>query len=171
MFDVEELSTHGGSLRVFVCHDASERAELPGVGVVREKERNARLDRGVGYDGFATRVEAVRRELIGFLDAACAKGCAVAAYGAAARGNTLLNFCGVGNERISFVADRSLVKQGRLLPGSRIPIHAPEDILAARPDYVLILPWNLRTEICDQLAAARSWGGQFITAIPTVRVG
>ncbi|MGH6742046.1 MAG: methyltransferase C-terminal domain-containing protein, partial [Bradyrhizobium sp.] len=94
----------------------------------------------------------------------------VAAYGAAAKGNTLLNSCGIGRDRISFVADRSPVKQGKLMPGSRIPIRAPDDIIAARPDYVLILPWNLRDEVCRQLAAVRDWGGQFVTAIPSITV-
>ena len=170
VFDVEAIPTHGGSLRVFVCHAASERTECPGVGKVRDQERDARLDRAEAYDGFCGRVAAVRDELVGFLETAHGRGRTVAAYGAAAKGNTLLNYCGVGSDRIVFVADRSPAKQGKLLPGSRIPIRAPEDILQARPDYVLILPWNLRDEICQQLAAVRSWGGQFVTAIPSIQV-
>src|SRR6185312_14169471 len=107
-------------------------------------ERNALLDAPTGYQGFSGRVQQVRHDLFAFLDAARASGRTVAAYGAAAKGNTLLNFCGIGPEHIAFVADRSPHKQGRLLPGSRIPVRAPDAIFADRPDYVLILPWNLR---------------------------
>ena len=170
IFDVEEIPTHGGSLRVFICHDESEKSELPGVATVRDKEQQARLDRPAGYEGFSEHVEAARRALITFLDVAKAEGRKVAAYGAAAKGNTLLNYCRVGRERISFVADRSTEKQGRLLPGSRIPVRAPEAIFVEKPDYVLILPWNLNDEICRQLAAIRPWGGKFVTAIPSIQV-
>jgi SAM-dependent methyltransferase len=171
VFDVEEIPTHGGSLRVFVCHAASAWKECPGVAVVRDKEVAASLDRLDGYDGFPDRVETVRRSLVDFLRSAAAEGCKVAAYGAAAKGNTLLNHCGIGRDAIAFVADRSPVKQGRLLPGSRIPIRAPEAIFAEKPDYLLILPWNLRDEICGQFDAIRGWGGKFVTAIPGIRVG
>jgi SAM-dependent methyltransferase len=171
VFDIERLSTHGGSLRVFVCHAASARTEQPGVAAVRGSEIDAQLDAPGGYEGFAERVEQVRKSLFAFLDAARSSGRRIAAYGAAAKGNTLLNYCGIGADRIAFVADKSPAKQGRLLPGSRIPVCAPETIFARRPDYVLILPWNLREEIADQLAPIRAWGGQFVTAIPEVRVG
>ena len=170
VFDVEEIPTHGGSLRVFACHDGDARTELPGVTVARDKERHAGLDRAEGYQGFSSRVDAVRRDLVAFLERARAEGRRVAAYGAAAKGNTLLNYCGIGNDRIAFVADRSPAKQGRLLPGSRIPIRAPQDIFEERPDYVLILPWNLRDEITSQLAAIRDWGGRFVTAVPAIHV-
>jgi hypothetical protein len=170
VFDVEEIATHGGSLRVYVCHERSDRAEQPGAAAIRDKERQAGLDRPERYDGFAARVEAVRREFVGFLDQARSAGQKVAAYGAAAKGNTLLNVCGVGAERIAFVADRSPAKQGKLLPGSRIPVRAPDEIFSERPAYVLILPWNLRDEISDQLAGIRDWGGRFVTAIPSIRV-
>jgi SAM-dependent methyltransferase len=170
VFDVEEVPTHGGSLRLFVCHDNDGHAELPGVAKARDKERRAGLDRAEGYDGFGARVDAVRQGLLEFLDNARAKGQRVVAYGAAAKGNTLLNFCGVGRDAISFVADRSPAKQGRLLPGSRIPVRRPEDIFAEEPDYVLILPWNLSEEIVRQLGAIRAWGGRFVTAIPEIRV-
>ncbi len=171
VFDIERLPTHGGSLRVFVCHAASARTEQPGVAAVRNSEKDARLDVPGGYEGFAERVEQVRNGLFAFLDAARSSGRRIAAYGAAAKGNTLLNYCGIGADRIAFVADKSPAKQGRLLPGSRIPVCGPETIFAQRPDYVLILPWNLREEIADQLAPIRAWGGQFVTAIPDVRVG
>ena len=170
IFDVEEIPTHGGSLRVFVCHGESERTELPGAAVVRDKEQQSQLDRPAGYEGFSAHVEAARQGLIAFLDATRAEGRKVAAYGAAAKGNTLLNYCGIGRERIAFVADRSTAKQGRLLPGSRIPVRAPGAIFTEKPDYVLILPWNLRDEISHQLAAIRAWGGKFVTAIPDVKV-
>ena len=170
IFDAEELATHGGSLRVFVCAEDSLQAESPAVSRIRSNEVRARLDDPEGYAGFAERVEAVRRELVAFLDSARAAGRSVAAYGAAAKGNTLLNYCRVGNDRISFVADRSPAKQGRLLPGSRIPVRGPDAILAGKPDYVLILPWNLRDEISGQLAAIRGWGGKFVTAIPGIEV-
>jgi hypothetical protein len=105
-----------------------------------------------------------------FLDGVRAQSRKVAAYGAAAKGNTLLNFCGIGSDRIAFVADRSPVKQGKRLPGSRIPVRAPADIFAEKPDYVLILPWNLREEISGQLAGVRDWGGKLVTAIPSIHV-
>ena len=170
VFDVEEIPTHGGSLRVFVCHNASERTELPGAAAVRAREMQAQLDRPEGYAGFAERVDRVRRDLLAFLDTARAEGRSVAAYGAAAKGNTLLNYCGIGSDRIAFVADRSTAKQGLLLPGSRIPVRAPEAIFAAKPDYVLILPWNLIDELSDQLAAISTWGGRLVTAIPRLQV-
>jgi SAM-dependent methyltransferase len=170
-FDVEEIPTHGGSLRVFVCHNASGRKELPGVAVARAKEVCASLDRIEGYTGFPGRVEETRSSLIEFLKSAATQGRSVAAYGAAAKGNTLLNYCRIGPDWISFVADRSPAKQGRLLPGSRIPIRAPDAIFSEKPDYVLILPWNLREEISEQFEAIHAWGGQFVTAIPDIRVG
>jgi hypothetical protein len=112
----------------------------------------------------------VRDDLLAFLETARREGASVAAYGAAAKGNTLFNYCGVGPRDIAFVSDRSAAKQGKLLPGSRIPILAPEAIEAAKPDYVLIVPWNLREEIEAQLAGIRAWGGRFVTAIPELRV-
>jgi SAM-dependent methyltransferase len=170
VFDTEEIPTHGGSLRVFVCKNEHMQAELPGVGRVRSNEWDARLDCPEGYARFPERVEAVRQELTGFLASARAAGRRVAAYGAAAKGNTLLNYCRIGRDWISFVADRSPAKQGRLLPGSRIPVRAPEALFAEKPDYVLILPWNLRNEISRQLKGIRAWGGKFVTAIPGIEV-
>jgi hypothetical protein len=137
---------------------------------VRAKEIAAKLDRPEGYAGFAPRVENVRRDLLAFLDGAHEEGRTVAGYGAAAKGNTLLNYCGVGPERVSFVVDQNPAKQNRLLPGSRIPVRAPEAIIETKPDVILILPWNLKDEIASQLSAARAWGAQFVTAIPEIRV-
>jgi SAM-dependent methyltransferase len=170
IFDVNEIPTHGGSLRVFVCHAEASYAAEPGVAAVRAKEIAAKLDRPEGYAGFAPRVEKIRCDLLAFLDGARTRGCTVAGYGAAAKGNTLLNYCGVGPERVAFVVDQNPAKQNRLLPGSRIPVRAPEAIIAAKPDVILILPWNLKDEITSQLFAARAWGAQFVTAIPDIRV-
>lgn len=170
VFDVEEVSTHGGSLRVFACHKTSSHARLDTVSHVIGKEVAARLNRPEGYQGFAERVRKVRDDLNQFLNQAHFKNQKVVAYGAAAKGNTLLNYCGVGPDRILFVADRNPAKQDKFLPGSRIPVCSPDRILAERPEIILILPWNIRDEILGQLSYARSWDCQFVTAIPEIRL-
>jgi len=171
VFDVAELPTHGGSLRVFARHAGSAaHPELPSVQAMRDTEAKAGLDRDAYYDGFAPRVAAVRDGLLAFLDKAHAESKTVAAYGAAAKGNTLLNFCGVGPDRIEFVVDANPHKQGHWLPGSRLPIHAPAKLKEARPDYVLILPWNLRREIATDHAYIGDWGGRFVVAVPELEV-
>jgi len=171
LYDVEVLSTHGGSLRVFGTHAAREGfADSAALRDVRAQEAAAGLNDLATYEKFHERVEACRDSLLTFLATAKAEQKAVAAYGAAAKGNTLLNFCGVTAEDISVVADRNPHKQNHLLPGSHIPIVTPEAMLAARPDYVLILPWNIKTEIMAQLAGIREWGGKFVTAIPSVTI-
>lgn len=170
IFDIEEIPTHGGSLRVFACRKGAVHALTANVAAVREKETVAGLDRPEGYAGFTARVETVRRNFLAFLDAAKADGKTVAGYGAAAKGNTLFNYCGITAERIAFVCDRSPAKQGKLLPGSRIPVKAPEAIAETKPDYVVIVPWNLREEIAKQLSFVREWGGRFVTAIPEISV-
>lgn len=171
VFDVEELPTHGGSLRVYARHANSTRhADGPGLEAVRKKERDALFDRPGAYAGFEPRVIAVRDALLNFLRTARDEGKVVAAYGAAAKGNTLLNYCGVDAGLIPFVVDRSPAKQGHYLPGSHIPIFAPEKITQEKPDYVLILPWNLRDEIMAEMALVRDWGGKFVTAIPELRI-
>jgi SAM-dependent methyltransferase len=170
VFDVEELPTHGGSLRIYGCRSESAREVSERVARLRAKESDALLDRPEGYAGFGERIDRIRRELIWLLDAAQGAGHKVAAYGAAAKGNTLLNYCGIGREQLAFVAERNPAKQGRLLPGSRVPIVAPEAIFAEKPDYLLVLPWNLKDEIVEQNAAIRDWGGKFITAIPEIRI-
>ena len=171
VFDVTELPTHGGSLRVYACHaDCAVHREGPGLATVRTKEKNAAFDRLDTYAGFEARVIAVREALLDFLRTAGAEGKTVAAYGAAAKGNTLLNYCGVDTASIPFVVDRSAAKQGRYLPGSRIPIFGPEKIAQEKPDYVLILPWNLRDEIVAEMADVESWGGRFVTAVPGLRI-
>ena len=146
VFDVAELPTHGGSLRIMACHaGCSRHAEGPGLAKVRADEAAASLDRDEGYQGFAPKVEAVRTGLLAFLRQAKAEGKTVAAYGAAAKGNTLLNYCGVGADLISCVVDRNPHKQGCFMPGSRIPIHDPAKLAELRPDYVLILPSRTRS--------------------------
>lgn len=170
IFDVEEHATHGGSLRVFACRVEAGHREAPAVDRILAKERAANLDNPHGYAGFEQKVQKVRDDLVAFLDSARANHRTVAAYGAAAKGNTLLNYCGIGPDRVAMIADRSPVKQNMLAPGSRIPIVSPETLIALQPDYVLILPWNLADEIRTQLAPVRAWGGQFVTAIPELRV-
>ena len=170
VFDATEQPTHGGSLRVFACRSGAAHAVTDNVEFVLQKERDFGLDRGEGYRGFEDRVKAVRAGLLQFLEHARGNGKTVVAYGAAAKGNTLLNYCGVGTNHIAFAVDRNPAKQGTLLPGSHIPVKAPEALADFRPDYVLILPWNLRDEIIGQLASVRDWGGRFVTAIPELRI-
>ena len=170
IFDIEQLPTHGGSLRVLATPRRSDRAEGPGAAAVRQAEAAAGLDKLSTYDGFGARVEGVCRELVDFLSAARKGNHQVVAYGAAAKGNTLLNTCRVGPQDIAFVVDRNIHKQGRLTPGSHLPIRAPEAIFEAKPDYLLILPWNLRDEIMHNLAGIRAWGGRFVVPIPHLQV-
>jgi hypothetical protein len=170
IFDVQEVPTHGGSLRVFACHANASHANCPEVGMVRAKENAAQLDRPEGYAGFQARAETIRDDLLAFLHDAKKTGKIVAGYGAAAKGNTLLNYAGVDKSMIAFVADLNPAKQGKLLPGSRIPVVSPAAIGERKPDFILILPWNLRAEITSQLSRVRQWGGRFVTAIPKLAV-
>ena len=170
VFDVEELTTHGGSLRVFVCHDAADFEISPNVGRVLALESDARLNELAGYVGFADAAVRIKASALEFLIKAKREGKTVCGYGAAAKGNTFLNFLGVGPDFISVVADRSPHKQGALLPGSRIPVVAPEEMLALKPDYILILPWNLKEEISAEMAAARAWECRFVVAVPSVSI-
>jgi SAM-dependent methyltransferase len=170
IFDVERQPTHGGSLRVFAAPAGAGRDEAGAVQAVLAEEIAAGLDRPEGYEGFQERVETVRDGLLAFLRHARAGGKRVAAYGAAAKGNTLLNHAGVTAADIPFVVDRNPTKQGRLLPGSRIPIRPVEALIEARPDYVLILPWNIAGEVMAQLPEVAAWGGRFVTAVPEIRV-
>lgn len=166
VFDVEEWPTHGGSLRVFACREGAGHAPTEALERVVLTERAARLFEPAGYAGFGRAVADIKCAALRFLIAEREAGRTVCAYGAAAKGNTFLNYCGIGPELVRAVADRSPHKQGMLLPGSRIPVVAPEALLALRPDCVLILPWNLRDEIAGEMAAIRAWGGRFVTAIP-----
>lgn len=170
VFDVQELETHGGSLRVFACHDSASHKQEPNVDRIIAEERAAGLFELSGYAGFAKNVIEIKCRALEFLIKARDDGKTVCAYGAAAKGNTFLNYCGIGPELIKVVADRSPHKQNTLLPGSRIPVVSPEDMLALRPDYIVILPWNLKKEIAEQLKEIRAWGGRFVTAIPDLTI-
>jgi SAM-dependent methyltransferase len=171
VFDVTELATHGGSLRVMATHKASSaRAGGAGLSKVRRDEASAGIDSDAYYSGFEPRVRAVRMALLDFLLKAKADGKRVAAYGAAAKGNTLLNCCGVGTDLIDYVVDISRYKQGTYLPGSRLPIYPPSHIAETKPDYVLILPWNIKDEVTGQMSGIRGWGGRFVIAIPTLTI-
>jgi len=171
LYDVERLPTHGGSLRIFAAHAAREELkDSAALREVRAREAAAGLTDLATYKKFSKRVEECRDSLLAFLAAAKREGKRVAAYGAAAKGNTLLNFCGVGPDEIAFVADRNPHKQKKFLPGTHIPVVSPEELMQAKPDYVLILPWNLRDEIRLQLKGIEAWGGRFVTPVPVVRI-
>jgi SAM-dependent methyltransferase len=169
LFDVEELPTHGGSLRIYGRHRGHGTVGTA-VAAVKATERAAGLDRLDGYKGFAETVARTKRSLLSFLIAAKAEGKRVVGYGAPAKGNTLLNFCGVRGDFLDYTVDASPHKQGLALPGTRIPIHAPDRIFKTRPDYVLILPWNLADEITRQMDGIRAWGGRFVVPVPEARV-
>jgi len=170
LFDVEELRSHGGSLRIFARHAGSNRAMAGAVASLKERERAAGLDRLETYTGFADSMREVKRNLLEFLIDAKREGKTVAAYGAAAKGTTLLNYCGVRSDFIDYVLDRNPHKQGTFLPGVRIPIHGPEHADETKPDFLLILVWNLTDEIVEQMAHIREWGGRFVVPLPEVRV-
>ena len=170
VFDVEELPTHGGSLRVFACHAGAGHAEQPGVAKIRADEAAAGLDTDAPYAAFGPKVAGICEAFRAFLDRAADDGATVAGYGAAAKGNTFLNVCGTGTDRIAFVVDQNPEKQDRLLPGSHIPVLAPEALKARRPDYVVILPWNLTAEISAQHAYIADWGGRFVRAVPRLEI-
>jgi SAM-dependent methyltransferase len=165
--DVERLSTHGGSLRIYVTHSEDSLASSAAVAELRREELSAGLDIAAIYTAFGETVRALKRSLLRLLIGLIEEGKSIAAYGAPAKGNTLLNYCGIGRDFIGFAVDRNVHKQGLLLPGTRIPVLAPEEIIRRRPDYVLILPWNLRDEITAQLAEIHDWGGKFIIPVPT----
>jgi C-methyltransferase C-terminal domain/Putative zinc binding domain/Methyltransferase domain len=171
VFDVEELPTHGGSLRLWLRHDAdTSKPVAPAVGEVLERERSVGLDRLDAYLSFGPNVEATKRKLLAFLIRAKEDGKRVVGYGAPGKGNTLLNYCGIRTDLLGYTVDRNPYKHGRFLPGTHIPILGPGRIAETRPDYVLILPWNLRDEIMQQLAYVRDWGARFVVPIPEVRV-
>lgn len=171
IFDVEELPTHGGSLRIYARHqDDDSKPVEPRMIDLLAREEAAGLGKLDAYRSFAQRVGRVKRGLLRFLIQAKEEGKSVVGYGAPAKGNTLLNYCGVRTDLIDYTVDLSPHKQGRYLPGTRIPIYSPDRIRETRPDYVLILPWNLKEEITAQMSDVRSWGGKFVVAIPEVRV-
>lgn len=170
VFDVEKLETHGGSLRVFVCHADADHETSEAVGDARAEELDAQLDSAEGYAGYDYKVAEIRADFLRFIETAKSEGKTVAGYGAAAKGNTFLNYCGADAETLSFIADRSTAKAGKFMPGSAIPVVLPDRIEATRPDYLLILPWNLREEIGAQMSGIRAWGGHFVVAIPDIQI-
>ncbi|MFS8497038.1 MAG: class I SAM-dependent methyltransferase [Micromonosporaceae bacterium] len=168
--DVEELPTHGGSLRVHARPAAGAGEPAPAVKEVLAAEEAAGLHTLAGHRGFAEQVHMVKSDLLGFLLAARVQGATVAGYGAPGKGNTLLNHCGIRTDLLAFTVDRNPYKQGRYLPGTHIPIYPPERIAQVRPDYVLVLPWNLREEVGAQLSYVREWGGRLVYPIPALEV-
>ena len=171
VFDVQELPTHGGSLRVFAQRtDTGLQVINDQVRLLLQKEESAGIRTAEYYTGFQGKSEKVKDDFVAFLIEAKRKGKSVAAYGAAAKGNTLMNFAGIRSDLIQFVVDKNPAKQGKYMPGSRIPIVGEERLIEERPDYVVILPWNLREEIMHQLAYVQEWGGKFMTAVPILKL-
>jgi SAM-dependent methyltransferase len=171
-FDVQELSTHGGSLRIFTKHKEDDTKEvLPSVANMLMVEKDLGVDTLIYYQGFQEKAEKIKYDFIQFLIQSKKEGKKVVGYGAAAKGNTLLNYCGIkGTDLIEYVMDASPFKQDRLLPGSRIPVFHPDKVKDSKPDFVIIFPWNLREEISHQLSFVREWGGKFVVAIPSLEI-
>jgi len=170
LFDVQELPTHGGSLRIFGCHDDDPREFSAAAAEMLERERAAGLQEVQTYLDYGARVAEDKRQILELLIELKRAGHAIAGYGAAAKGNTLLNFCGVGRDFVDFTCDANPHKQGHVLPGTHIPILAPAAIRERRPDVVLILPWNIKDEVMDQLSYIREWGGRFLARSPELRI-
>lgn len=170
IFDVEELATHGGSLRIFGCHIRDGRAETAAVARVLEAEDGFGLRNVATYAGFQQRADRIKDDFVSFLIAAKREGKRVAAYGAAAKGNTLMNYAGIRPDLLPYVCDAALAKQGKYMPGSHIPILAPEILAQRKPDYVVILPWNIRAEVMSLFAGVREWGGRFVWAVPSLEI-
>ena len=171
LFDVEELSTHGGSIRLYASHSGDlAKKETARLTAVRQHELEKGFDRIETYTGFQQRVRRTKRRLLRFLIEAKESGKSIVGYGAPGKGNTLLNYCGIRDDFVDFTVDRNTYKQGKFLPGTHIAIRAPEALAEARPDYVLVLPWNIRDEIIEQLGYIREWGGRFVVPIPELEV-
>jgi len=171
IFDVEELPTHGGSLRLYICHaDNRSLRPLDSVSTLERTELRAGMQEIAKYTTFERQVRQLKRSLLQFLVTAKAEGKTLVGYGAPAKGNTLLNYCGIGPEFLDYTVDMNPHKQNRFTPGTHIPIHTPDRIRETRPDYVVILPWNLKDEIISQLSFIRDWGGRFVVPIPNVKV-
>jgi SAM-dependent methyltransferase len=171
IFDVDELPTHGGSLRVY-CSHSSDKSKMVTTSVKRVllAEKKAGLLDETAYVEFSNKVENVKRNLLKFLLKAKADGKKVVGYGAAAKGNTLLNYCGIRTDFLDYTVDRNPAKQNKYLPGTHIPIMKPEKIFQTKPDYVLVLPWNIKDEIMKQMVAVRRWGGKFVVPIPKLKI-
>jgi hypothetical protein len=171
IFDVQELTTHGGSLRIYARHrenanfDPTDRVDM-----LLKKEHDNGLGYVNTYTDFAKKVYMIKRALLQFLIKVKNDGKSVVGYGAAAKGNTLLNYCGIRQDFLDYVVDRSPHKQGKYLPGTHIPVIEPQKVFETQPDYLLILPWNLREEVMEQMSCVRAWGGKFIVPIPHLEV-
>lgn len=171
IFDVEKLTTHGGSLRIYAKHaEFKERAISNNVGKLRAEETEKGYSSIAAYKGFDDKVKNIKKEILDFLTKSKKAGKVVVGYGAPAKGNTLLNYCGIGTDLISYTVDKNPYKQGCFLPGSRISVESPEKIRRTRPDYLFILPWNIKDEIITQMAFIKEWGGRFVVPIPKVQV-
>jgi len=170
VIDVDELDTHGGSLRVYAQPQESAGEPVSRVKSVLDAEDYAGLHTLAGHEGFASQVMQIKSDLVRFLLDAAAQGLSVAGYGAPGKGNTLLNHCGIRSDLLAYTVDRSPVKQGKFLPGTHIPICAPEQLAVTKPDYVLVLPWNLREELTEQLEYVREWGGRLVFPIPRLEI-
>jgi SAM-dependent methyltransferase len=170
LLDVEHLVTHGGSIRLWVVHDDDPRPTTDAVGAIVATELAAGLGRADGYGGFADRVATTKRELLAFLIDERRKGSTIAGYGAPGKANTLLNYCGIRGDLIDYLVDRNPYKHGRYTPGTHIPILPPDRLAETRPDVILILPWNLRDEIAEQLSYTRSWGARLAVPIPRIEI-
>jgi hypothetical protein len=170
VFDVDELPTHGGSLRIYAQRSGGSRLRSPAVDELAETEEGLGFATLEPYGAFRDRVEETKRSLLEFLIGAKREGASIVGYGAPGKGNTLLNYCAIRTDFLDYTVDRNPYKHGLFLPGTHIPIYEPERIAETRPDYILVLPWNLREEILEQLAYVREWGGAFVIPIPTVEV-
>ncbi len=171
IFDVEELPTHGGSLRIFACHTEDDSKLISQqVRELKAKEEAAGFTRLNHYFSFGEQVKETKRKLLSFLIEAKQNGKSIVGYGAPGKGNTLLNYCGIRTDFLDYTVDRSPYKQGQFLPGTHIPIFHPAKLQETQPDYVLILPWNLKEEIMKQMADILDWGGQFVVPIPEVKL-
>lgn len=171
IWDIEELPTHGGSLRIYACHAEEARETTPAVSAMLTEEARRGLQTLATYQNFQAKADRVKDDLVEFLIEQKRAGKKVAAYGAAAKGNTLLNYAGVKPDLLPFVCDAASAKQGKFMPGSHIPILAPDALDEQRPDYLVILPWNLREEVMTQLDYIREWDGRFVTAVPELKIG
>jgi hypothetical protein len=173
VFDVEELPTHGGSLRIYARHkeaDSERLAVSSNITNIINKEIDVGLNQIEAYQAFSEKVKAIKRSILNFLIQAKENGKTIVGYGAPAKGNTLLNYCGIKTDFLDYTVDKNPHKQGCYLPGSRIPVKSPDKIKETKPDYVLILPWNIKDEIIEQMSYIRKWGGKFVVPIPRVKI-
>lgn len=170
IYDAEELKTHGGSLRIYACHGEAKKEISQRVLDLKQREMEMNFNHLNGYSEFSFKVQKIKADLLDFFLDCKMQGKKIAGYGAPAKGNTLLNFCGIRSQFLDFTVDRSPHKQGRFLPGTHIPIYPVEKIQREKPDFVFILPWNLKDEIVEQMSSVRQWGGKFVVPIPQLEI-